>query len=212
MTPNLLVVPTWMYHFKLLISLMGLSYLAEGGALSHDDMELAFARSVFEEGLHRARAADGHDDLIRVNVLQGLHCNVVSCSLWKRKWWREKKATFFNLTELLWTLINIKKQLMDKWDAALKEEKTKKRHTQLSQQLIDGLDDIRFEGGEMLPEVFLAESSRGQQLVERFLLVGLFTATSRSAENNQANKLIDRGFVAKTFKTLHLLISRTLCN
>lgn len=64
---------------------MCLSYLAEGGALCHDDVELAFACSVFEEGLHRARAANSHDDLVRVNVLQGLHRNVVSRSLWKMK-------------------------------------------------------------------------------------------------------------------------------
>lgn len=60
---------------------MCLSYLAEGSALGHDDVELAFACGVFEEGLHCARAADSHDDLIRVNVLQRLHRNVVSRSL-----------------------------------------------------------------------------------------------------------------------------------
>lgn len=61
---------------------MLLSYLAEGSALRHDDMKLAFALcSVFEEGLDRARTANSHDDLVRVDVLQRLHCNVVSCSL-----------------------------------------------------------------------------------------------------------------------------------
>lgn len=60
---------------------MCLRYLAKGGTLRHDDMELAFARSIFEEGLHGARATDSHDDFIRVNVFQGLHRNVISCSL-----------------------------------------------------------------------------------------------------------------------------------
>lgn len=60
---------------------MCLKYLAEGGALCHDDVELAFACSVFQEGLHGARAPDCHDDLIGVDVLQGLHGNVVSRSL-----------------------------------------------------------------------------------------------------------------------------------
>lgn len=60
--------------------------------------------------------------------------------------------------------------------------------TQLCQQLVDGLDDVRFECGEMLSEVILAGSSRGQQLVQRFLLVCFFTATSRSAEPNRANE------------------------
>lgn len=73
------------------------------------------------------------------------------------------------------------------------------KRTQLSEQLIDGLDDVRFEGSEMLSEVLLAESSRGQQLVEGFLLVRLFTATSRSAEKNRANKLIERGRVQSYF-------------
>lgn len=53
------------------------SHLAEGGALRHDDVELALARGVFEEGLHGARAADSHDDLVGVDVLQGLHLDVV---------------------------------------------------------------------------------------------------------------------------------------
>lgn len=57
--------------------------------------------------------------------------------------------------------------------------------TEFCQQLIDGLDDVSFEGGEMLSEVFLAESSRGQQLVERFLLVRFFAATARSAEQSE---------------------------
>lgn len=60
---------------------MRLSYLAEGSALRHNDMKLAFACSVLEEGLDCARTANSHDDLIRVDVLQRLHCNVVSCSL-----------------------------------------------------------------------------------------------------------------------------------
>lgn len=60
--------------------------------------------------------------------------------------------------------------------------------TQLCQQLIDGLNDVHFEWGEMLSEVFLTESSRGQQLVKRFLLVCFFTATSRSDEQNRAKK------------------------
>ena len=46
-------------------------------------MEFAFARGIFEEGLHGARAADGHDDLVGVDVLQGLHGNVVCGALWK---------------------------------------------------------------------------------------------------------------------------------
>lgn len=72
-------------YYHTLVCLLCLSYLAEGSTLCHDDMKLAFSSSVFEEGLNRARTANSHDDLIRVNVLQGLHCNIVSCSLWKRK-------------------------------------------------------------------------------------------------------------------------------
>lgn len=63
---------------------MCLRYLAEGSALCHDDVELALASCVFEEGLDGARTADSHDDLIRVNVLQSLHGYVVGCSLWKK--------------------------------------------------------------------------------------------------------------------------------
>lgn len=55
--------------------------------------------------------------------------------------------------------------------------------TQLRQQLINGLYDIGFKGGEMLSEVLLTESSWSQQLVEGLLLVCLFTATPRSTEN-----------------------------
>lgn len=65
----------------------------------------------------------------------------------------------------------------------------KKKHTQLSQQLINSLYDVGFEGGKMLSEVLLAESSSGQQLVEGFLLVGLFTAASRS-EGRKIDKSI----------------------
>ena len=74
-------------NFKYLL----LSYLAEGGTLCHYDVKLAFDSSVLEEGLHGARATYRHDDLVRVDVLQSLHCNVVSCSLWKMKWCGEKK-------------------------------------------------------------------------------------------------------------------------
>lgn len=66
---------------SLFLSLMHLSYLAEGCALCHDDMKLAFTCSVFEKGLDCARSANCHDDLIGVDVLQGLHGNVVCCSL-----------------------------------------------------------------------------------------------------------------------------------
>lgn len=59
-------------------------YLAEGGALGHDDVKLALAWScVLEKSLNCPRAADGHDDLFGVDVLQRLHGNVVSGPLWK---------------------------------------------------------------------------------------------------------------------------------
>lgn len=58
-----------------------MSYLAERSTLCHNDVKLAFACSIFEESLHGARAADRHDDLIRVDVLQGLHGDVVGRSL-----------------------------------------------------------------------------------------------------------------------------------
>lgn len=63
------------------------------------------------------------------------------------------------------------------------------KHTQLCQQLIDGLDYVCFECGEVLPEVFLTESSGGQQLVERLLLVCFLAAASRSAERMRAKEL-----------------------
>lgn len=68
----------------------------------------------------------------------------------------------------------------------------KQKHTQLCQQLINGLNDVWFEGGERLSEVLVTDSSRGQKLVEGFLLVGLFAATSRSAEHHKANKLVKK--------------------
>lgn len=69
------------------------------------------------------------------------------------------------------------------------------QHTQLCQQFIDGLDDVCFECGEMLPEVFLTESSGGQQLVERLLLVCFLAAASRSAEPRRAKELTGRATV-----------------
>lgn len=68
----------------------------------------------------------------------------------------------------------------------------KLKHTQLCQQLIDGLNDVGFEGGERLSEVLITDSSRCQKLVEGFLLVGLFAATSGSAEHHKANKLVKK--------------------
>lgn len=60
-------------------------YLAEGRTLCHDDLELALASGFLQEGLDRARVADGHDHLIGVDVLQGLHCNVISRALWNTR-------------------------------------------------------------------------------------------------------------------------------
>lgn len=60
------------------------AYLAEGSTFCHDDMKLAFASSVFEECLNGTRTSDSHDDFIGVNVLQGLHGNVVSSPLCSR--------------------------------------------------------------------------------------------------------------------------------
>lgn len=71
----------YLHEYRISRILMRLRYLAKGGTLRHDDMELAFARGIFEEGLHGARATNSHDDLVGVNVFQGLHRNVVSCSL-----------------------------------------------------------------------------------------------------------------------------------
>lgn len=62
---------------------MCLNYLAEGGALGHNDVKLALACScVLEKSLDCPRAADGHDDLFGVDVLQCLHRNVVGGPLW----------------------------------------------------------------------------------------------------------------------------------
>lgn len=61
-----------------------LNYLAEGGALGHDDMKLALACScVLEKSLNCPRAADGHDDFFGVDVLKRLHRNIVGGPLWK---------------------------------------------------------------------------------------------------------------------------------
>lgn len=61
------------------------------------------------------------------------------------------------------------------------EGERRKQHTELCQQLVDGLDDVGLERSEVLLEVFLAESSRGQQLVQGLLLVGFLAAASRAA-------------------------------
>lgn len=61
------------------------------------------------------------------------------------------------------------------------QKEIKNRHTQFRQQLVDGLDDVGLECSKVLLEVLLAESSRGQQFVERLLLVGFLAAASRSA-------------------------------
>lgn len=45
---------------------------------------LVFSR-VLEKSLNRPRAADSHDDLFGVDVLQRLHRNVVGGALWKNK-------------------------------------------------------------------------------------------------------------------------------
>ena len=44
-------------------------------------MELALACCILQEVLHSARAANGHDDLVGVDVLQGLHGDVVRRAL-----------------------------------------------------------------------------------------------------------------------------------
>lgn len=63
-----------------------LNYLAEGGALGHYDVKIALVFSrVLEKSLNRPRAADSHDDLFGVDVLQRLHRNVVGGPLWRNK-------------------------------------------------------------------------------------------------------------------------------
>lgn len=42
-------------------------------------MELPLSGSLSEERLHRAGEADGHDDLVGVDMLQGLGCDVLRC-------------------------------------------------------------------------------------------------------------------------------------
>ncbi len=42
---------------------------------------LRFPRRVFQERLHRSGAADGHNDLVRVDVFQRLHGDVVCGAL-----------------------------------------------------------------------------------------------------------------------------------
>lgn len=67
---------------------------------------------------------------------------------------------------------------MNSRDCLIREEV----YTQLCQQLVNSLYDVRLESHKMLPEVFFAESSRGQQLVQRFLLVRLLGATLKPAK------------------------------
>lgn len=47
-------------------------------------MEFPLSGSLFEECLHRAGEADGHDDLIGVDVLQSLGCDVLRCPFCKK--------------------------------------------------------------------------------------------------------------------------------
>lgn len=103
-------------------------------------MKLALACGIFEERLHRARAPDSHDDFIGVDVLKGLHGNVVSGSLWKIKKVSKNKIVFVG-----WYRNILLTQEMN--------------CTQLCQQLINCFYDIGFQGGEMLSEILLAESS-----------------------------------------------------
>lgn len=59
------------------------TYLTEGSTLSHNDMEFTLSCCIFQEGLYGARTSDSHDDLIRMDVLQSLHGNIVCGSLCK---------------------------------------------------------------------------------------------------------------------------------
>lgn len=52
-------------------------YLTERSTLGHNDVEFPLPRSLFEEGLHCSGEANGHDHLVRVDVLQGLGRNVL---------------------------------------------------------------------------------------------------------------------------------------
>lgn len=46
-------------------------------------MEFPLPGSLFEEGLYCSGEANGHDHLIRVDVLQSLGCNVLHCPFCK---------------------------------------------------------------------------------------------------------------------------------
>lgn len=59
------------------------THLTEGRTLCNNDVKFAFPRRVFQESFHRSGAADGHDDLVRVDVFQRLHGDVVCGALWK---------------------------------------------------------------------------------------------------------------------------------
>lgn len=57
------------------------AHLTEGRTLCNNNMEFAFPRCVFQERFHRSGAANGHDDLVGVDVLQRLHGDVVCGAL-----------------------------------------------------------------------------------------------------------------------------------
>lgn len=60
-------------------------YLTEWCTFSHNNMEFSLACCFFQEGFHCAWITNSHDHFIRVDVLQCLHGNIVSCALCKEK-------------------------------------------------------------------------------------------------------------------------------
>lgn len=69
-------------------------YLTERSTLCHNDVEFPLPRSLFEEGLYCSGEANGHDHLIRVDVLQSLGCNVLRCPFCKNsQFYKEKYET-----------------------------------------------------------------------------------------------------------------------
>lgn len=100
---------------------------------------------------------------------------------------------FFDLFRILCGPATIYTHTYSIWCSIVKRNFSKpQKHTQLCQQFVDGLDDVCFECSKVLPEVFLTESSGGQQLVERLLLVCFLAAASRSAEWRGAKELTGR--------------------
>lgn len=81
--------PSFIPSSPLLSSSRSPSYLAERSTLCNNDMELPLPGCLFKEGLNCSRKANGHDDLVGVDVLQGLGCNVLCCAFCKNSFSRE---------------------------------------------------------------------------------------------------------------------------